>query len=699
MVDLVAIPANDIPLSASMPTGSTAIIATSSGARRVASAALWAWMADNAYSMIASVGDDLPANPIPNALHYLTSGEIGFYIFYKPDAETDGVWIETSASSSSGNLGPFPTRAALETWAQTRTPDVGTVFWAGALGYVYLGTGTILPDLPGYAPAGPATFRHFKAAGDGVADDTDAVQAAVDSGLLIKEHTDGKFLLTDAITGRLRLIGAGYNFAPMNIADASDLSGTVFITALESGDVDRLFDLEAGSVMRDCLIWFSMQDPDRAAPWTPVETPWAIGVGTMAEQAYNVRDNHVEIDNVMALDFTHGLQLNKGCERGRIARFQGNCFMRFIEADACYDLVRITDCHHWPFGGNTNGVSAEEETYLLDNCTAYRFGRVDGLVMDGCFAWKSATALEFYPSESGGSLDLGASTNFAIDKFYTDGSNAAVWVHGTYDSGQRVSGRITNSTIVHYWDVNATGVTYSGPELETILVETDFKEITFDACTISASGRYRNGSHVKVTGTNGTLKFGEPQVSLWDYADGGTDPCFVEGGTNSQILVDAPSFFASNHTKLTSFGSRVIYSGDVKLTGYAMSFTPVLTCDTPGDLSVGSITAQTGMLAFDGEFIHVQVRLAATPTYTTASGQIKITGLPITVSVTSEAPMLVNGATLGAGFTMPAVQAALATNYLSATKFGTGASAGPMDITTLASGAAASLLLSATLRA
>ncbi len=698
MVDLVAIPANDIPLSVSMPSGSTAIIATTAGARRVGSAALWAWLADNAYSMIASVGDDLPATPIPNALHYLTSGEIGFYIFYKPDADTDGVWIETSASSSSGNIGPFPTRAALVTWAQTRTPDVGTVYWAGGLPYVYTGTGAALPSLPGYAPI-MATLRHFGATGDGVADDTAAVQAAADSGLLLREFEDGKFRLTDAITGRLRLHGAGYNFVSMNIADASDLSGTVFITALESTDVDRVFDIEAGSVMRDCLIWHSGQDADRTAPWTPVETPWAIGVGSMAEQTYTDRDQHVEIDNVMVLDFTRGLQLQKGAERGRISRFQGNCFRRFIEADACYDLVRFTDCHHWPFGGNTNGVSAEEETYLLDNCRAYRFGRIDGLVMDGCFAWKSAYALEFYPSESGGALDLGASTNFAIDKFYTDGSNAAIWVHGTFAAGQRVSGRITNSTLTHYWDATGSGVTYSGAELATILVASDFREIIMDACSINASGGHRAGSHVNVTGDNGTLKFGEPQVGLWDKDTTGTDPCFVEAGSNAQIIVDAPTCYTAAGLRIGSLGARLLYSGDVKVSSFSVSFTPVLTCATPGDLAVGSITAQTGLMQFDGDFTHVQVRLAATPTFTTASGQIRITGLPIAVANTSEAPMLVNGATLGAGFTMPAAQAAAGTNYLVANKFGTGVSAGPMDISTLSSGAAATFLLSATLRA
>jgi hypothetical protein len=63
------------------------------------------------------------------------------------------------------------------------------------------------------------------------------------------------------------------------------------------------------------------------------------------------------------------------------------------------------------------------------------------------------------------------------------------------------------------------------------------------------------------------------------------------------------------------------------------TFTPVVTFATPGDLSVSYVN-QSGTYVRIGAFVNAVIALTFTPTYTTASGAIQITGAPFTASAT-----------------------------------------------------------------
>ncbi len=64
------------------------------------------------------------------------------------------------------------------------------------------------------------------------------------------------------------------------------------------------------------------------------------------------------------------------------------------------------------------------------------------------------------------------------------------------------------------------------------------------------------------------------------------------------------------------------------------SFTPTFTFATPGNLSV-VYTTQTGYYTRIGNCIFFRLALVCTPTFTTASGDVRIGGLPFTVSSTA----------------------------------------------------------------
>lgn len=65
------------------------------------------------------------------------------------------------------------------------------------------------------------------------------------------------------------------------------------------------------------------------------------------------------------------------------------------------------------------------------------------------------------------------------------------------------------------------------------------------------------------------------------------------------------------------------------------TFTPTLTFATPGNLSV-AYTTQSGRYVRYRDHVHVQGRLVCTPTFSTASGELRVSGLPF-ISITDAA--------------------------------------------------------------
>lgn len=68
-----------------------------------------------------------------------------------------------------------------------------------------------------------------------------------------------------------------------------------------------------------------------------------------------------------------------------------------------------------------------------------------------------------------------------------------------------------------------------------------------------------------------------------------------------------------------------------QLNALSTSFTPTLTFATPGNLSVVYAT-KVGTYLRIAETVWINIQLTCTPTFTTASGNLRIASLPLTVS-------------------------------------------------------------------
>lgn len=60
------------------------------------------------------------------------------------------------------------------------------------------------------------------------------------------------------------------------------------------------------------------------------------------------------------------------------------------------------------------------------------------------------------------------------------------------------------------------------------------------------------------------------------------------------------------------------------------SFSPVFSCETPGDLS-NNYVSRIGYYSVNGNNVKIMVELEFTPTFSTASGEIRISGFPSTL--------------------------------------------------------------------
>lgn len=118
-------------------------------------------------------------------------------------------------------------------------------------------------------------------------------------------------------------------------------------------------------------------------------------------------------------------------------------------------------------------------------------------------------------------------------------------------------------------------------------------------------------------------------------------------------LVQPSDWNASHTINLADYNGSILATainfGDENLDAYedAQTWTPALTFDTPGDLSVAYST-NAGWYTRVGSIVTIHLRIVtSTFTHTTASGSLFITGIPFT----SIASMAQSGAVAMAGWT------------------------------------------------
>lgn len=241
------------------------------------------------------------------------------------------------------------------------------------------------------ASAEPLNVRDFGATGDGVTDDTAAIQAAMDAasaagGGLVTVPT-GNYLCAGTLNVPPHVVVEGVWRAP---TARSQGHGSTLLTTAGRGEQDGtpFISLLANSTLRGLTIFYPEQSADDPQPY-----PWCIrGIG----------DNMSLLDLLIvnpwqAVDFA---TLPSG--RRYINGLYSQAIYRGLQVDKCLDVGRVENVHFWPFW-DAAGDAVREIT--LEQGVAFSFGRTDWEYVTNCFAISYQVGFEFITGrETGGPM-------------------------------------------------------------------------------------------------------------------------------------------------------------------------------------------------------------------------------------------------------------------------------------------------------
>lgn len=345
----------------------------------------------------------------------------------------------------------------------------------------------------GALPDSLSSLKDFGALGDGITDDTAAVQAAVDasvgSGTMLFCPA-GTYKLSAPINvgGVLSMIGEGCS---VDRGASAPGPGTWFYLA-HSGVGFFLVTTRQGGMFQHFGTYRSHAAP--GVGWAPTVYDYDIQMSPAANE-WTFRD-------LMLLSPYKGIKCSN---RPTIDNVKMHPFMEGICIDDCRDTARLQNVHMWPFWSEDASVTA----FTLANLKAYRFLRCDNPTMVGCFS--------IY-HDKGVSIENGA----------TGSTYAFRMSCSNFDSG--VSGIVIDAAVSGATLYLSDVVTQNAYTFTTVGIGL---HVAGSNCAVTATGFYaldHGQGLIRVDGENNTVIVCSADFRNWDRTNAGFPAVFCAPG-------------------------------------------------------------------------------------------------------------------------------------------------------------------------
>jgi len=280
--------------------------------------------------------------------------------------------------------------------------------------------------------------KEYGVRGDGVTDDTAAIQAAIDKAAEQGGQVylpPGRYLVAGSLQVKPGVALVGAAVAPLYI---KPLIGTVVLATggRDNEDAPALFEMGDSSAVQGLTVHYPDQKPDDIHPY-----PWT----------FHLQGGDNTVENVTLINSYNGIRVGpEGNVRHRIRSVYGCVLRRGLFVDSCSDIGRVENvqfhCHWWSapeVGGNWEPVFA----YMWQNLEAFVFGRTDWEYVTNCFVFPTNIGYRFIQTPAGA-----CNGHFAGNG--SDASQVCVQV----DQCQPMGLLITNGQFVSFNGDDPTGI-------------------------------------------------------------------------------------------------------------------------------------------------------------------------------------------------------------------------------------------------
>ena len=354
--------------------------------------------------------------------------------------------------------------------------------------------GLAAPIMGGLAMAGPREptpktggleepyldVRKFGARGNGKADDTSAIQKALDAagkeGGNVVLLPRGEYLVRGSLHVPDDVTLQGVFRAP-NRGNTGQNKGSLLLATEGKGKPDGTPFISLGQ--NGTLYGLTIFYPEQTCPDVPVEYPWTVR---------QLSDNG-SLVNVTLLNPWRGVDCGTVTGgRHYIRGLYGQPLKTGLFIDKCEDVGRVEDVHFWPFWR----ADVKTMAFTSREATAFLIGRTDWEYMFNCFAICHKTGYHFVRTPSGepnvvltqcGSDEGAPGTRSVSVRVEAGQGHAGIsFVNGQFMGAPSVAVGATNTGPVKFTNCGFWG----GPLTDSMAILEGSCQTTFTGCHFSS---------------------------------------------------------------------------------------------------------------------------------------------------------------------------------------------------------------------